>query len=258
MEFDPGFNIDVTLKPLGFRYGKNTFGPVVENRALDDIRKSLRDPACSGPEIVYAIAMDIGKREHLADLEERHLLFGAVIYERGSLGNEPIRSQGHVHAVSPHSGRSTPELYEIWDGRAVIYMQERVTDNPGRCFAVEAGPGDVVLVPPGWGHATISADPDQQLVFGAWCDRKFAFEYDAVRNRGGLAWFPLIDRGSLRWEHNPSWEYTKLIKKTPERYSQLGIEDNVPIYTQYESDNERFMFVPEPDKVNNFWDDFIP
>lgn len=41
-----------------------------------------------------------------------------------------------------------PELYEIWQGKAIIYMQEYVDDDPGRCFAVLAGPGEKVLVLP--------------------------------------------------------------------------------------------------------------
>lgn len=52
------------------------------------------------------------------------------------------RSQpGHVHRISQHSGWSPPELYEIWQGKAIIYMQEYVDDDPGRCFAVLAEAG---------------------------------------------------------------------------------------------------------------------
>ena len=95
-------------------------------------------------------------------------------------------------AVSASCGMSTPEVYEIWAGKAVIYMQEHDGDDPGRCFAVEALPGQVVIVPPGWAHATISADPEQPLTFGAWCVRDFGFDYRGVRAHGGLAFFPLL------------------------------------------------------------------
>ena len=63
MEFNPGFDIQPTTNPMGFRYGKTTFGPEVENRSLDSIRKSLLDPDCEGPDPVYSIAMDVGKTE---------------------------------------------------------------------------------------------------------------------------------------------------------------------------------------------------
>ena len=61
MEFNPGFDIIPTVNPMGFKYGADVFGPQVENRYLRDIRGSLSDPQCDGPEIVYSIAMDVGK-----------------------------------------------------------------------------------------------------------------------------------------------------------------------------------------------------
>ena len=45
-------------------------------------------------------------------------------------------------------------------------MQEYAEDQPGRCYAVHAFPGDVVIVPPYWVHATISANPRLPLTFG--------------------------------------------------------------------------------------------
>jgi hypothetical protein len=94
MIFNPGFNIEPTTNPMGFVYGADVFGPQVENRLLKDIRKSLSDPDCEGPEVVYAIAMDVGKKIHAELLKERHLLYGVVTYAAGKLGKEPIRSQG--------------------------------------------------------------------------------------------------------------------------------------------------------------------
>jgi len=99
MKFNPGIDIETIVNPLGFKYGVDIFGPTVENRHLNDIRKSLLDPNCEGPEIVYAIAMDVGKKEHLELLKNMHLLFGVVTYAAGKLGKEPVRSQAHIHKI---------------------------------------------------------------------------------------------------------------------------------------------------------------
>jgi len=259
MKFNPGFIIQPTAQPMGFEYGPNVFGPKVENRTLDSIRKSLRDPQCSGPDPVYAIAMDVGKYEHLPILKKLHLLYGAVTYAAGRLGNEPIRSQGHIHRVSPLSGWSTPEVYEIWSGKAIIYMQETAEDQPGRCFAVIAHPGDVVIVPPNWAHATISSDPELPMTFGAWCDREYGFEYEAVRRHKGLAWFPVIsENGAIEWHKNPNYLDCELIVKSPEIYLQFGIEPGKPIYSQFEENPLRFEFVPQPQNFSAKWKAFTP
>src|ERR1035438_5337169 len=126
MAFDPQLDIRLSAGPLAFDYGQGVFGPYPELRSLDAIRYSLLSPNCNGPDPVYCIAMDVRRKEHTEALRQRMLLFGVVAYESGRLGDEPVRSQGHVHAIAPHCGWSTPELIEIWQGSAIIYAQEKV------------------------------------------------------------------------------------------------------------------------------------
>ena len=257
--FNPGFDITPTENPMGFRYGPDVFGPEVENRKLDDIRCSLMDPECEGPEVVYAIAMDVGKKKHKELLESMHLLYGVVTYAAGKLGTEPIRSQGHIHKVSTFSCRSTPEIYEIWSGEAIIYMQELADDHPGRCFAVYAGPGEIVVVPPDWAHATISANPEKPLTFGAWCDREYGFVYDSVRKHKGIAWYPVFnDTNEIQWIRNSHYQSSELIRKSPADYSTLGIEKGKSIYQLFEECPSTFSFVPSPQLKEECWTAFEP
>jgi len=258
--FDSGLNITPKTNPLNFEYGDDCFGPIVENRKLDDIRKSLMDFNCDGPETVYSIAMDVCKKIHKEQLKKQHLLFGVVTYASGKLGNEPIRSQGHIHKKSAYGQNwSTPEVYQIWSGKAIIYMQEYADDNPGKCYAVIAEPGDIVIVPPSWAHATISADPKIPLTFGAWCDLEYGFEYEKVRAHKGLAWFPLIyNNVEFTWIHNDNYEKTDLIIKNPNSYKEFGIQQKVSIYKQYEENPELFLFVPKPHLTKELWEDFTP
>jgi len=87
-----------------------------------------------------------------------------------------VRSQGHVHAIAPHSG-CRHQNYTRYGGNAIIYAQEFAADDPGRCIAVTAGPGEKVVTPAGWAHAVINADTSRRMVFGAWCDRQYGFDY---------------------------------------------------------------------------------
>lgn len=258
MSFDPGFEIYSTYKPLGFRYGKDVFGPEVENRSLDAIRKNLMDPSCDGPQIVYSIAMDVGRNEDKQNMLDRNLLYGVVTYAKGTLGKEPIRSQGHIHAISPSCGMSTCEVYEIWSGAAYIYMQETAHDNPGRCYAVYAKPGDVVIVPPNWAHATISADVTQNLTFGAWCVRDFGFDYDEVRAHQGIAWFPVVKDQKIDFVANENYLKNELIIKSPREYSEFHIQKGVPIYQQFVQNPDLFLFVSKPQLTKELWENFIP
>lgn len=256
--FSPGFDIFYDTDKMTYFYPDGVFGPEVEIRRLDDIRKSLLDYHCSGPNKVYAIAMDVGRTIDKADLINRNLLYGTVIYAKGKLGQEPIRSQGHVHAVSKSCNMSTPEVYEIWSGRAIVYMQEKAENQPGRCYAVEGKPRDIIIVPPGWAHATISADPNHPLVFGAWCVRDYGFDYQDVRAHKGLAYYPKLNvNNEILWLENEQYEKSNLIVKAPRKYHEFSI-DNEPIYSQYLKDKERFMFVSHPELKSDIWSNFIP
>lgn len=258
MKFNPGFDIQPTYEPLGFIYGDHVFGPEVEKRNLDAIRKNLMDPSCDGPSIVYSIAMDVGNSQDKQAMMERNLLYGAVTYAKGTLGKEPVRSQGHIHAMSKSCGMSTCEVYEIWSGEAYIYMQETAHDNPGRCYAVHAKVGDVVIVPPGWAHATIVADTTQNLTFGAWCVRDYGFDYEDVRAHKGVAWFPIVEQNQIEFIANDHYQKSELMIKEPREYKEFNIQKGISIYQQFVEQPDKFLFVSKPQIAKDIWQNFIP
>lgn len=259
LEFDPGLPIRLSQTDLAFEYSSNMFGPEPEMRRLDAIRASLRDPQCSGPDPVYGIAMDIGRHVDRVELQKRMLLFGALVYAAGVLGSEPVRSQGHIHRIAAHSGWSPPEVFEIWSGKAIVYAQQRAEDDPGCCIAVLAQAGDKVIVPPGWAHCVINADPNRRMCFGAWCDRQYGFDYTGVRARQGLAWFPLLtDSGEIRWEPNPNYAHSTLEERGPRSYPELGFESSRSAYGQFVDNPDSVMFVADPQRAADRWPTFIP
>lgn len=260
MDFYPGFLIEPDHENMLFHYGKDVFGPkVAEFRKLEDIRKSLKNPEACGPDILYSIVMDVGQLKDQEDLVSRNLLYGVVQYAKGAIGEEMIRSQGHIHALSPSCHYSTPEVYEIWEGTAIIYMQEFAEDFPGRCFAVTAEVGDVVIVPPNWAHCTINGDTTKNMTFGAWCIRDYGFDYNGIRAHNGIAHFPTINQTKqVEWQVNPAYSDSKLVCKPARCYAELGIHKHVPIYTQYQQNPELFSFVTQPQSTKNIWVDFEP
>jgi len=139
-------------------------------------------------------------------------------------------------------------------------MQETADDRPGRCFAVTARMGEIVIVPPGWAHMTINASETESMVFGAFCDRDYGFVYDDVRKHRGLAWYPVFSElnGKLSWLSNPNYEVERLTEKEPRKYEELGLREGIPAYAQFEDDPDLFTFVSRPDLYREAWDNFVP
>ncbi len=256
--FDRRIQIELDRDTLNFQFGQGVFGPVTELRSLDSVRPSLLDPQTSGPDPLYGICMDVGLGLYAAELKRRHLLFGVVGFAAGNVGQEPVRSQGHVHAIAAHSGWSPPEVFEVWQGRAIIYAQEHSGDRPGRCFAVVADPGDHVIVPPGWPHLAVNAVSDTKMVFAALCDRQYGFEYEDVRARGGLAWFPVREGDRIGWRPNPAYQASTLFIGPPRRSDDFGLCAGSSIFKQFESDPDSLQWVSEPELAAERWSDFTP
>ncbi len=58
---------------------------------------------------------------------------------------------------------------------------------------------------------------------------------------------------------NPNYEECELIVKSPEIYTQLGhYEPGKSIYGQFEANPEKFLFVPQPQRVKEVWKSFVP
>jgi glucose-6-phosphate isomerase len=141
----------------------------------------------------------------------------------------------------------------------VILMQEHAADDPGRVYAVEACPGEKVLVPPGWAHATISADSRRPLTFGALCDREFGFDYEQLLRRKGLAWYPLLKGGQdLAWEANTAYQRGALERKLPRDYPEFGVSAQEPLYEQVKRDPDRFRWISNAAVAESLWRRFIP
>jgi glucose-6-phosphate isomerase len=255
-----GLTISINNQALSIEYGNDVFGPTIEWRKFNDIKHIYLDSRSKGPEISYGIAMDIGKGNHKELLIQKNILFGAMVFASGQIGNEPIKSQGHIHKTSINSGWSPPEIYEIWQGSAIIYMQEFVADYPGRCYAIAAEKGDFVVVPPSWAHCSISADATTSLAFGACCDRDYGFIYEPIKEKNGFAWIPYFaDNNKIAWKENPTYTKSILISKSPEDYStSLGFTNNKPLYSLFEDNPDIFEFVSNPALKENVWNSFIP
>ncbi|ROR22160.1 glucose-6-phosphate isomerase [Mobilisporobacter senegalensis] len=254
MEFNPGFDIEAKESPLNFQYGDQVFGAKPELRTIDAVRKSLKNPFAKGPKVLYCISMDVGEKKDLPLMKKRNLLFGAVTYAAGVVGDEPVRSQGHIHAISSSCNDSTCEVYEIWDGEAYIYMQESGKDDAGECYGVHAKAGDVVIVPPGWVHATVNGNIHKNMTFGAWCVRDYGFDYEDVRAHNGIAFFPIVKDDEIVWEFNKKYSSGNITIKEAREYPEFEIEKGKPIYTQFQENPDKFLFVSKPAIAKEIWE----
>ena len=196
-----GFPVQLDPGSLTLAFGPGISTAPQTVRRLDEVRPLLRDPLASGPDHLYTIYMDVRVPGRTEALRALGLGYGAVVYNHGSLGAEALRSQGHVHATPAATGVAYSEIYEFWHGRGLVYMQDSATAFVSDVIVVEAGPGDKVVIPPGWAHATVNLG-DSPMAFGAIYALDAQLLYKPLRKLQGTAHYVLAD-GTL--EPNPRY-----------------------------------------------------
>ena len=87
-----------------------------------------------------------------------------------------------VHPPENLAGIGYPELYEVQGGVAHFLLQAKSLDD---IILIEAQKGDIIAIPPGYGHVTINPSPDQTLTMANLVSTAFASEYAAYDTMHG-------------------------------------------------------------------------
>ena len=88
--------------------------------------------------------------------------------------------------------------------------------------------------------------------------RDYGFDYDEERAHNGLAFFPILDyNDEINWIKNELYKNQELIVKKARKYKEFNLNEE-PIYTQYEKEREKFLFVANPMLKLKNWGNFIP
>jgi len=149
-------------------------------------------------------------------------------------------------ALKAHAGQEDkagvpyPEVYEVLDGKAFYLLQSRdLTD----VIVLAAKKGDVILIPPGYGHVTINPGKTD-LVMANLVSPEFSSEYGEIAKNHGAAYYYMEKEG---WVANP--EYGKTIPLhmlIPSAIPELGLKEGRTLYDMVgSSDTLDFLNHPE-------------
>jgi glucose-6-phosphate isomerase len=132
-------------------------------------------------------------------LHRHHLRYDLTVIPPRTLCGEWVKTKGHYHPENP-AGVGYPELYEVLEGKAHYLLQSRALDD---VVIISAETGDLVIVPPGYGHITINPSPDQTLAMANIVSAVFESEYGDYETRHGGAYYEMVSEGILKNPHYP-------------------------------------------------------
>jgi len=239
-----GMPVFVGPDGIALEFGPGARKVAPEARLLEDMREVLYNQTASTPRELYYMYRGVA----LESDGERHaraaLRFDITVLRGGKVGPEYIKTAGHYHPPVAGSALTFPELYQVLYGRA-HYLLQKAGENPAEIvdvIIIDAGPGDRVLVPPGYGHITINPGPGP-LIMANWVASGFASSYEAMRAYRGGAYYEVEEAGQGLFVENDSYTQVpppRLLK--PGVPAQLGL----PAGPLYDCPLERLDFLRDP------------
>lgn len=126
----------------------------------------------------------------LPPLRGKWARFDITIIPPWRIGDELAKTKGHYH-LPPSPGRpSYPEVYQVLMGRAIYLLQRHGSDFSVIVdfIEVEAHQGDVVVIPPEYGHVTVNPG-DETLIMSNIIYREVKSYYGPYEKMRGAAYY---------------------------------------------------------------------
>ncbi|MBI3631395.1 MAG: glucose-6-phosphate isomerase [Candidatus Staskawiczbacteria bacterium] len=120
--------------------------------------------------------------------EKDKIRYDITIVPSAMLGSEFIKTKGHYHKEGHQ------EIYTVLEGQAIYLMQKRKNGNPEEIedvYAVKAEKGDIVIIPPFYGHITINPSETKELKMANWVSPQCESDYSLYEKMQGACYYYL-------------------------------------------------------------------
>ncbi len=217
-------------------------------RLIEELLPVLYDPRSIAQDLLkkplYYMFRDVARNSDRSLFERFNLRYDITVIAPQPLGKEHPKTMGHYHPEALN-GLSYMEVYEVLYGKA-HYLLQRKTREKGvdRVVLIEAKPGDVVVIPPNYGHVTINPS-SEILVMSNLVARGFKSIYDEYLEKHGAAYYELID-GSLVFNerYSPRVELERF--SAPSGEFLLNLQSD--LYASFVEEPNRFRFLTDPSR----------
>lgn len=172
----------------------------VSEKYTEQMRNLLQDPSYEEEELFYRFYVGVVEQKDKLVFENEGLRYDIIIVAPGNVPEEFKKTSGHSHSVSLTGNLEYPEIYEVLEGEALFVLQK--TDAKGnvvKAWAVHGKPGDKLLIPPGYGHATTNIG-NGPLVFADLVADACANTYGVIANNHGMSLYIFKGENGYRIE----------------------------------------------------------
>ena len=187
IEMDVDFNLE---------FG-NEIGPVTPKiREFPFVKNYLKNPHSPyHRRDVYHIYRDVALLKDKDKIHRSGLEYDLTVIPPGKIGDEFVKTIGHHHPFKAGTQIRFPEVYEVMYGKAFFILQSASADllRLQDVYIVEAGRGEKVVVPPGFGHVSVNPT-NNVLVLANFQALKNDGLYEPFEAHNGAAYYVVESR----------------------------------------------------------------
>ncbi len=200
---------------------------------MEDVLMREPETAALGNPDMYYMFRDVVKKNSLR--------FDITVIPYRVIEGEYNKTYGHYHPEAMN-GMSYPEVYQVLYGKAAFILQKKNNTGSIDVYFVSASKGDVLLIPPNFGHVTINHS-GEVLVLSNLVSSSFQSSYDEFRTNHGAAFYYLEGR---ELSQNPNYFVRDMHRVTSgEINSRFGFESK-DLLSEFLVDPDRFGFLDNP------------
>lgn len=220
---------------------------------MDDvIYDSKWNETAENKELYYMYRDLYRNEEDREKIKSNQLRYDITIIPAQMIGEEYIKTAGHYHPDVPDQHVSYSEIYQVLDGEGTYLLQKASDKKIEDVIVVEAKTGDIVIIPPGYGHITINKS-QKDLKMANWVNRNFASMYDPIKKQQGGAYILLKDG----FVPNPKYKNLPSIKYMKTTDPQLiGLKPGEDMYNLID-DLDKLDFLNNPQNYMMFFDNVL-
>lgn len=227
-------------------------------RKITDVNDYYIDTSTSNNDNpLYYMYRGVSLTEDIAKLNKANLRYDITVLQPGTIGDEFIKTIGHVHPISNLSIKNNTftEIYSVLYGSTIYILQKfssNTVNNPRDpsnkkiedLMLIVAQAGDCIYIPSHYGHVTVNIS-NNPLVMANVLYSNFKSIYEPYKILKGAASYILKDdekpyKIKKNENYNYSFDYKLSNAKNLDNFS-LNYEK--PLYLQLIEDMDSFKFL---------------
>ncbi|MFZ5945202.1 MAG: glucose-6-phosphate isomerase family protein [Bacillota bacterium] len=243
-----GLPLKVDTENLQLILTEGVISEEVDIRTLGQMKEVILSENDEEQRRLYYMYRDV---HFIADedrIKNRGLRYDITIIPPGKIGKEYIKTAGHYHPLKPGTDLTYPEIYQIIMGEAHYLLQKKKpsSDEVERVVVVKAKEGDIVYIPPGYGHITIN--PYQEtLVMANWVASEFKSDYGPIMRKRGGAFYEVEENHKPKWLPNIAYQHNLVLEEIDYQESpQFKFNFDKPLYKAIYEEEELLAVLVNP------------